>query len=80
MLLFVHICIALVTVVSSAALLLTKKGTLQTATVFSTAGTLLSGAALVVLQNASLLHVCLSGVLLTGFACASVVLARITNN
>ena len=76
MLLIVHICVALVTVTSSIALLINAKKSLQTTTMLGTAGTIVSGAALVVLQNASLLHVCLSGTLLTGFACVSMYMSR----
>ncbi len=74
MLLIAHISIA--TVMSSLALLLHADKKLQTATIFTTVGTVLSGAALVVIQNASLVHVCLSGALLAGFACVSIALSR----
>jgi hypothetical protein len=76
MLLIVHICVALITVVSSIALLINANKTLQTITTLGAAGTVSSGAVLVVAQNASLLHVCLSGTLLAGFACTSVLISR----
>lgn len=76
MTLAVHICSALITVVGSIALLINTNKALQAVTMLGTVGTLASGAVLVVAQNASLLHVCLSGILLTSFACASMLIPR----
>ena len=76
MLLVIHICVALATVTSSIALLINAKKSLQATTMLGTTGTIASGATLAVLQNASLLYVCLSGMLLTSFACVSMYISR----
>jgi hypothetical protein len=76
MLLIIHICVALITVMGSIALLINANRILQTVTILGTIGTVFSGVVLVVAQNASLLHVCLSGTLLAGFACTSVLISR----
>ena len=74
MVLLIHIIIAIISVIVAVILLARPSQTLVKTELGLIAGTLLSGTALL-LQGASLLHLCVSGLLFTSLSVAAVVIA-----
>ena len=74
MVLLIHIIIAIISVIVAVILLARPSQTLVKTELGLIAGTLLSGTALL-LQGASLLHLCVSGLLFTSLSVVAVVIA-----